>query len=135
MKPKLLELWCGFVRQVASLSTCGRTQVGCLLVSITGEELFAYGYNGTYRGGPNVISDDYPGSDHWVHAEANALVKTRSNRNFIAIVTHTPCYQCAMLLINSGCVDVYALERYRDPKGWKLLMSHPFITTHLLEVS
>lgn len=122
MKRKFLErLWVPMVRNVAALSTCERTKVGCLLLSLDGERLLAYGYNGTYRGGPNAPAVDEPGNPHWVHAEANALVKTRPVEPFVALVTHTPCYQCAMLLINAQVVAVYALERYRLSEGWDLL--------------
>lgn len=121
MKRKYLDLWARFAREVAKLSTCERTQVGCLLLSLDGERLLSYGYNGTYRGGPNVPPTDEPGNHYWVHAEANALVKTRPVEPFIALVTHTPCYQCAMLLINARVHAVVALGRYRVSAGWDLL--------------
>lgn len=121
MKTKYLNLWVDFARKVADLSTCDRTKVGTCLVSVDGERLLAYGYNGTYRGGPNQPLQDTPGNPYWVHAEANALVKTRPVEPFVAIVTHTPCVQCAMLLINARVEKVIALERYRLVEGWDLL--------------
>lgn len=124
MKPKLLRLWVEFVKGVATLSTCERTQVGCLLLSLNGERLLSFGYNGGTRGGPNHPALDVPGNDFWIHAEANALVKPRPQEPFIALLTHTPCYYCAGLLINSGCQQVYAMSFYRDDRGWQRLREH-----------
>jgi deoxycytidylate deaminase len=122
VKKKLKTLWTLFVQEVATLSTCERRNVGCVLLSMDLERLLAFGYNGTYRGGPNSPPVDFPGTDAWVHAEANALVKTRPVEPFVAVITLIPCYQCAMLLVNSGCQHVYAIsDDYRDRRGWELL--------------
>lgn len=124
MKPKLLRLWVEFVRGVAQLSTCERTRVGALLLSLDGERLLSFGYNGGTRGGPNAPLVDDPGNDFWIHAEANALVKPRPQEPFVVLCTHTPCYYCAGLLVNSGAKQVYALELYRLPQGWWRLREH-----------
>lgn len=128
MKAKLLRLWLNMAPEVAALSTCTRLQVGALLISLDGERMLAYGYNGGPRGGPNAPLLDEQGNDFWIHAEANALVKTRPVEPFHAILTHTPCIRCASLLINAGVVKVIAMERYRDLAGWHLLQ------TQLLDV-
>lgn len=120
MKFKYLKLWSGFAVQVGALSHCKRLKVGCVLVSVDGERCLSFGYNGTYRGGPNEINE-VPGSPEIIHAECNALIKNRPDTPFSAIVTATPCYPCAMMLINSGVYAVYALTQYRDPTGWNLL--------------
>jgi dCMP deaminase len=121
VKPKLLRLWTSVATEVAALSTCTRLQVGALLISLDGERLLAYGYNGGPRGGPNVPLLDEQGNDFWIHAEANALVKTRPVEPFHAILTHTPCLRCASLLINAGVEKVVAMDLYRDLAGWDLL--------------
>lgn len=131
MRPKLFNLWSGFVQQVATLSTCNRTQVGCLLLSCDGERLLSFGYNGTWRGGPNQPEGgDYPGTPDWVHAEQNALVKSRPFEPFIAMITHTPCYACAMLLVNSQVTRVYCLQEYRDRSGL-LLLDKALVSTYV----
>lgn len=126
MKQKLLTFWSKVAREVAALSTCDRTQVGALLLSLDGERLLALGYNGGIRGGLNEPSaiDDVPGTDFWIHAETNALIKSRPFEPFVALVTHTPCKRCAQLLLNSQALEVYALEYYRDLAGWQLLREH-----------
>lgn len=123
MRPKFRRLWSTFARDVAALSSCERTQVGALVLSVDEERLLAFGYNGGVRGGPNSPPVDVLGTDFWVHAEANALVKSRPFEPFIILCTHTPCYKCAQLLLNAGAVEIYALEPYRDPAGWELLRS------------
>lgn len=124
MKPKLMAFWQSVAWNVAMLSTCERTQVGCLLLSPDGERMLAMGYNGGVRGGSNVPPTDVPGTDFWVHAEQNALCKSRPFEPFICLCTHTPCYRCAQLLINSGCSRVFAMKEYRDLSGWQLLLDH-----------
>lgn len=124
MRPKLLALHSRFARDVAKLSSCDRTQVGALLLTPDGEQVLAFGYNGGVRGGDNQPLIDHPGTDFWVHAEMNALCKSRPDKPFVCLTTHTPCVACAKLLVNSGCLAVYALERYRDSAGWQLLENH-----------
>ena len=121
MKDKYLRLWSKFAIEVASLSHCKRLKVGTVLVSPDGERCLSFGYNGGYRGGPNEYPEEAPGSNLFIHSEINSLIKNRPDGPFTAIITATPCYQCAMALINSGAHTVYALSEYRDLSGWKLL--------------
>lgn len=121
MKPKLLALWTKLAKDVAALSTCDRTQVGCLLLSLDGERLLGFGYNGGPRGGANEPEQDVEGGDFWIHAEANALVKPRGLEPFLLLCTHTPCVRCAGLIINSGAKRVLCLDYYRDHAGYELL--------------
>lgn len=78
------------------------------------------------RGG-KTMGGDVPGTDFWVHAEANALVKSRPFEPFRAVLTHTPCYRCAQLLINARVERVYCLDLYRDPAGFELLKTHRLV--------
>lgn len=118
MKHKFKRLWADFAEDVSKLSHCVRAQQGCVLTSLDGERMLAFGYNGNYRGGPNQCSGpNEPGKCECVHAEANALVKTRSQEPFVAFITQMPCLACAKLLINSGCQKVFYNRRYRDLTG------------------
>lgn len=107
--------------EVAKLSHCTRAQQGCVLVSCDGERVLAFGYNGQIRGGANTCDGSVPGKCGCVHAEANALVKTRSTEDFVAICTQSPCVSCASLLINAGVNSVAYLDLYRDMEGVNLL--------------
>lgn len=126
MKAKLIRLHSMFARHVADLSHCKRAKVGCVLTSLDGERVLAFGYNGTWRGGPNTcVGPDEPGKCECVHAEANALAKSRPMEEFAAHVTTSPCVVlCAKLLVNSGCREVYAASEYRDASGIDLLLTH-----------
>jgi dCMP deaminase len=121
VKDKYLRLWFNFAHDVAKLSHCDRLKVGCVLVSPDGERCLSFGYNGTYRGGPNEYHDTVPGDQRFIHAETNSLIKSRSMEPFSAVITDTPCYPCAMQLINANVVKVYASRPYRDLSGWELL--------------
>lgn len=121
MKPKLFDLWRGLAYEVSRLSTCERTQVGALLLSLDGERLLGFGYNGGPRGGRNEPEEDVVGGDFWIHAEANALVKPRGMEEFLMLLTHTPCVRCAGLIVNSQAKRVLCLDAYRDLAGFHLL--------------
>lgn len=124
MKPKLQGLWMEFAKRVAMLATCRRLSVGCVLTSADGEQMFSFGYNGMYRGGPNECLSPEPGQCGCVHAEMNAIAKLHFDRDFVAFVTHSPCWQCATLLINTDrLVGVFASKLYRNQQGWDLLKS------------
>lgn len=114
MRSKLIQLHLDFADRVAQLSHCGRQQNGCVLTSCDGERVLAFGYNGTWRGGPNACTGpNEPGLCECIHAEANALVKTRPVEDFVAFVTTSPCLNCQKLLINAGVSRVYARKEYR----------------------
>lgn len=125
MKTKFRDLMARFCKEVAQLSHCVRAKQACVLTSLNGERVLAFGYNGTFRGGPNTCTGpNEPGKCECIHAEVNALVKTRPNEDFAAFITQSPCMNCAKLLINSGCKEVYYMEAYRDAGPVFLLKSN-----------
>lgn len=105
-----------WAKQAAELSTCGRLQVGCLIVDHTFTDVLAIGYNGQPAGRPNTgCLAGCPGSCGCVHAEANALIKLRHrSRHMFMFCTHSPCEHCAGLIINAGISEVFAWELYRN---------------------
>ena len=122
MQDKLVHLHSDFATLVAALSHCGRQQNACVLTSMEGERVLAFGYNGTWRGGPNQCTGpDQPGLCQCVHAEINALIKTRPVEPFAALVTTAPCLHCAKCLVNSGCRLVVCGQAYRLTEGVQLL--------------
>lgn len=56
-----------------------------------------------------------------LHAESNALAKlaksTESGEGSALFVTHSPCIDCAKLILQSGISNVYYSENYRDNSG------------------
>jgi len=68
-----------------------------------------------------------------LHAEANALTKlaksTESGDGAILFVTHSPCIDCAKLIVQSGISQVYYAEPYRNEEGLKFLV-HSEVLIH-----
>lgn len=122
MRSKLAHLHLDFAKRVALLSHCGRQQNACVLTSLDGERVLAFGYNGTWKGGPNECTGpDEPGRCECIHAEINALIKTRPVEEFAAFVTTAPCSGCAKALVNAGARQVYCGQAYRSADGVSLL--------------
>lgn len=124
MRRKLRSLVMDFAVQVAKLSNCVRHQNACVLTSQDGEQIYAYGYNGAYRGGPNhCTGPNEPGLCECLHAEINALIKSRPAGPFAAFVTTAPCQACARALINAGVTEVLYHESYRNDTGLRELLA------------
>ena len=60
-----------------------------------------------------------------LHAESNAIAKlaksTNSGLGATLFVTHSPCLQCAKLILQSGISNVYYNKNYKDDSGIKFL--------------
>jgi dCMP deaminase len=60
-----------------------------------------------------------------LHAESNAISKlaksSESGLGATLFVTHSPCLQCAKLILQSGISSVYYNENYRDDSGLTFL--------------
>lgn len=87
--------------QLASLSTCPRRQVGCILLD-EGLRIVGSGYNGVPSNVPHCTNDgDEP--CNCVHAEENALANCALNNGLAvvkyAIVTTLPCKKCLTELV------------------------------------
>jgi dCMP deaminase len=83
----------------------------------------AIGYNGNYKGGPNVNDSDEKGKTGNIHAEVNALIKSNYNiKNKKMFITHSPCIECTKLIINHGIKEVYFKVLYRDMAPIQLLL-------------
>lgn len=124
-----LRVFVDFTAAIANLSTCKRSQVGCVVVPPDLREVIAIGYNGPPAGVDNSSCRAEVGNCGCIHGEANALVKVKSRaRDLVMFCTRTPCEHCAGLILNSQCVGylVYA-EPYRDDAGLKLVQSRDII--------
>lgn len=110
-------------RTIAERSYDPRLKVGAIIVSDDNTRLLSLGYNGNYRGGPNVPDSIDPGQSGFIHAEVNSLVKCdyNYNRNKVMYLTHSPCVQCAKLIVNANISEIVYDIDYRDPMGLKIL--------------
>lgn len=111
---------------IAQRSTCTRKQVGAV-VARDGRVL-VLGYNGAPSGMPHCLHEpnviDAPCTIA-VHAEANAIAFAAKHgirlEGATLYTTCSPCHTCAQITINSGIVEVYYLEQYRDTEPIQLL--------------
>jgi dCMP deaminase len=124
-RPSWHETWMTIARTIAERSYDPRLKVGAIVVSEDNTRLLSLGYNGNYRGGPNTPDADEPGRSGFVHAEANALVKCdyNFNRKKVMYLTHSPCVQCAKLIVNANISEVVYEIEYRDLIGITILQS------------
>jgi dCMP deaminase len=112
---------------VAERATCPRASVGCVLVR--DHRILSTGYNGAVCGDAHCDDDGCLLVDghckRTVHAEANALVQAALHGvqldGAVSYQTHSPCVDCAKLLINAGISIVVYTNDYVDPLAERLL--------------
>lgn len=110
---------------MARASTCSRLQVGAV-VGRDGRSVVS-GRNGALAGQPHCVHE--PGDDSPCtvaeHAERNVVAFAA--REGIRIgggwlyVTHSPCWECARLVVAAGLVGVTYSVPYRSLAGLELL--------------
>jgi len=122
-RPTWQQTWMTITRSVAERSYDPRLKVGAIVVSDDNTRLLSLGYNGNYRGGPHEPDSIDPGQSGFIHAEVNALVKCdyNFNRKKIMYLTHSPCAQCAKLIVNANISEVIYDKEYRDISGLTIL--------------
>lgn len=118
-----LTVFYDLARNLADLSRCRRLQVGCVVITPDMTEVVAIGYNGPSCGRPNDSCRGGEGACGCVHSEANALVKLRTDReDLVMVTTHSPCEHCAGLVVNSQRVGSVVYDvAYRDTTGLTVL--------------
>ena len=124
-RPVWPETWMQIARTIAERSYDPRLKVGAIIVSCDNTQMLSMGYNGNYKGGPHEHESQEPGKSGFIHAEVNALVKCDFNFHKAKhlYVTHSPCRDCAKLIINAEITRVIYGIPYRDPSGLDLLQS------------
>ena len=110
--PNWHEYFIDAARQKATRSRDPNTQVGCVIVNADLQEVVT-GYNGFVRGMRNRPQMwERPEKYHWVrHAEKNALLAAARRgtpvHNCTAYVTHHPCTDCLLDMIQAGIKRIY----------------------------
>lgn len=120
-RPDWQSIWMGLARSLAARSVDPRLKVGCVIVDAANRSVLAVGYNGDEVGGRNAVDSLEPGQSGFVHAEVNALIKSRGVAGATVYVTHAPCAVCARALVNERIACVVYGETYRDTRGLSLL--------------
>jgi dCMP deaminase len=112
-------------KEISKRSYDPQLQVGAIIVSEDNTRMLSIGYNGNYKGGPNQRESTDPGMGGLIHAEVNALVKCDFNfsKKKHMYITHSPCRDCAKLIVNAEIAKVVYGIKYRDLSGLEILKS------------
>lgn len=116
----------------AGLSYAKRLKVGAVLVK--DDRIISIGYNGMPSGGTNECEFVLEGFEDlakdpktWnaalttkpglVHAEMNVIAFAAKNGvstdGCAMVVTHSPCFECSKLIVQSGIKNIYYKQEYR----------------------
>lgn len=127
-RPNRDEWLMRLVTIVSTRGTCNRAQVGALVVR--DGRIISTGYVGSPAGLPHCLDagdeiGDDGGCTRTVHAEANAIAFAArygtSTEGSELYCTHSPCLNCAKLIINAGIRKFVFEHPYRDARGLALL--------------
>ncbi len=120
------ELLLEIAKLVAKRATCLRASVGAVL-AFDGR-IVSMGYNGAPAGMPHCSEMNCAVEQtctRTVHAEANTIAFAAKSgiatQGATLYTTHSPCNDCAKLIINAGIVKVIYWQEYRDETPLLLL--------------
>jgi dCMP deaminase len=119
--------------EVATMGTCARRQVGCVLVDER-RRILSTGFNGVPPNWEHCRDNEEfecPGAHapsgtqldqcYANHAEQNALSHCEDRmRIHTCYVTASPCVTCVKELLHTSCCRVVFLEEYTQPQARKL---------------
>ncbi len=131
---KLLNAYMKTAYCFASCSSANRLKVGAIMVK--DQNIISFSYNGTPSGYPSNCCEDSEGNTlpEVIHAESNLLMKVAksnySSINSTVFCTHSPCFQCAKLLLQAGIKQLYFSEYYRCSDGLFFLENNGVKVTH-----
>lgn len=113
---------------VAERSTCRRHHIGA--IAVRDKHILATGYNGAPSDFPdclelgclrdelNISSGERPEICRGIHAEQNVIIQASlhgvSLEGSTIYATHTPCNQCAKMLVNAKIKRYVSYNRYDD---------------------
>lgn len=117
----------------AQLSHAKRNHVGAVIVK--DNRVISVGYNGMPAGWDNTCEDGDATRPEVLHAESNALMFAArtgtATEGCDLVVTLSPCFECAKLILQSGIKAVYYKEQYRDPSGISFLQQSQIKVKHV----
>lgn len=129
-------------REVASMGTCSRRQVGCVLIT-SDRRIAATGFNGVPPGWPHCRGEGgkkCPGASaesgsrldecYANHAEINALLNCADVTNArTCYVTCSPCISCVKALLCTRITTIIFGNDYPHKAAAELWQRHPLIRT------
>ena len=118
----------------ASNSKALRNKVGCVIVK--NNNILSYGWNGTPHGFNNKCEDkDNNTLPYVIHSEINAICKlaksTVSADGATMYITLSPCFNCALAIIQSGIKKIVYLNEYRDTRPLDILRKAKIVVIKL----
>lgn len=131
MKSYRLQAHLEAAKSYAKLSKAKRLQVGALIID--DDRPIVVGINGMPSGGSNICETNVRDKDNITlttkrevsHAEFNAIGRAAKKGiptdKCILILTHSPCFDCAKLILAAGIKEVYYETEYRDISGIEFL--------------
>lgn len=139
---RMAEVW-------SKRSKARRLQVAALIVKE--KQIISDGYNGMPHGAANDVCEEWlvepgvsPNSPDGItktrpdvlHAESNAITKLARNGGMGAdgatmYVTHSPCQECAKLIIQAGIKRVVYRDLFRKDDGLQTLKRYGVVVEHL----
>ena len=117
-----LYTWINVAKNIAALSTCKYTQVGCVLLT-KDFKVISSGFNGVISKQKHCCDVEHESRDAHgifadkfeIHAEMNALLQVTEPRRLedsICFSSLQPCYNCLKHLVQAGVRQFYFNERY-----------------------
>lgn len=104
------------------------TKVGACIVK--DNNVLSLGYNSTPKNFNFIIPKENSTSlknsknTYMCHAEINAILNYKGNisdfNNSIIYVTHSPCHECAKILVQAGIKKVYYDIEYHNTEIWNI---------------
>ncbi len=121
-RPTLAKTFLEIANVLSKRATCGRRQVGCVLVNRR-NHIIGTGYNGVAPGEAHCTETPCKGAGlpsglghdvcEAVHAEQNALLQCKDVWDIYTCYTTTaPCMACTKLLLNTSCEMIVFNEAY-----------------------
>lgn len=103
--------------EVATWSKDPSTKVGCVIVDSDLQRRVGEGFNGFPRfmsDAKELYEDRETKYSRTIHAELNAVLFAKKTEGCTAYVTHPPCTNCALVLIQAGVNRVVAKRPSSD---------------------
>lgn len=130
-KEKDIRMYMDIAYRVSKRSYAKRLKVGCVIEK--DHSIISFGWNGMPTGYDNCCEHvDANGNEvtniEVQHAEMNAISKAAkagiSTNKAVLYITHSPCMDCAKIILASGIKAVYFNEKYRDDYGIDFLKTN-----------
>ena len=116
-----LRTFMDFCGSLSALSHDPKYQVATVILTENFREICSIGYNGDYKGGPNIRVCLEHNQSGFLHSEENALLQLNKplelRNQLILMCTHKPCTMCAKRIVNSGIRRVIYRDEYLDSVG------------------